>query len=202
MASHFFQEARISPDISADASIEFFRDFGIFYVENSEIGQLVSELDNHMLSNEDLDKYKPILLKDERISKILESKSYLESSALFVQRLASEPGRFFASTTTDSADTNPLLYVCSHGATFEFCQSSHRREWKGLTSPDGVVQIPYSQIRRRRKIDATIIDIPFSLKQGGVVLIHPRLVIQLKTSFIHIYGLGGEHEQISNASQC
>lgn len=60
-----FQKSCISTDISAPTSAQFFWKFGIFYVENSDIGQLVSELDNEGLSEDHLAKYKPILSKDE-----------------------------------------------------------------------------------------------------------------------------------------
>ncbi|KAH6884969.1 hypothetical protein B0T10DRAFT_564386 [Thelonectria olida] len=186
-----FQKSHISTDISAAASVEFFWKFGIFYAENSEIGQLVSELDNEELSEDHLAKYKPILSKDERISSILESQSYLESSPFLIQRLASEPGRFFASTTDDEPDNRLLLYVCSHGAMLELCQFSHKQKWKGVPTSDGMMQIPYSQIKKRRKIVETLVEVQFNLEQGGVVLVHPRLAIQMKNGFTHIYGLQG-----------
>ncbi|KAJ6436646.1 ATP-dependent DNA helicase PIF1 [Purpureocillium lavendulum] len=92
-----FEESQVAPSVSAEEAPEFFEKHGFFYQTDSEIGRLVTRLDNDGVAGGpgSLTSFKEALLTNPRVRKILES--YDEHPALWFS-LGCDPGHYFAST--------------------------------------------------------------------------------------------------------
>lgn len=59
-----FEETQVSPIVSAGDAPDFFEKYGVFYQANAEIGKVAVALGSKALSGDDINPFKPILMKD------------------------------------------------------------------------------------------------------------------------------------------
>jgi hypothetical protein len=60
-----FEETEVSSQITAEASADFFKECGIFYQANAEIGQRAAALQGVKYSVQHIDEFKAIIDKDQ-----------------------------------------------------------------------------------------------------------------------------------------
>jgi hypothetical protein len=74
----------------------------------------------------------------------------------FCFTLGPDPKSFYASTITDNQDHRVIVYMWGKGTHCEFSEGSHVGELKGAPASNGLVQVPYSWLKKRNLPDRTI----------------------------------------------
>ncbi|KAG7134448.1 hypothetical protein HYQ45_007591 [Verticillium longisporum] len=92
--SDIFEETQVSAAVTPEDAIAVFRENGIFYQANADIGRLAAQLRKD--PDAGLDAFTPVLAKDPRLYRILAP--YREA---FSFPLGSDPGVFYALTTAE-----------------------------------------------------------------------------------------------------
>ncbi|KAI2791738.1 hypothetical protein POX_c04615 [Penicillium oxalicum] len=151
-----FEESRVSPAVTVDDARQFFETHGIFYAPDAEIGQLVATLGSEAVHGKVRMGRFPI--RDVRLQYII--KPFSES---FCFTLGPGPGSFYASTTTETPGDRVTVYMWGKKTHCEFSERSHVGELKGAIASNGLVQVPYSWLRKRGLLDKTI-----RLEDGGM----------------------------------
>ncbi|KAG7122056.1 hypothetical protein HYQ44_002954 [Verticillium longisporum] len=102
--SDIFEETQVSAAVTPEDAIAVFRENGIFYQANADIGRLAAQLRKD--PDAGLDAFTPVLAKDPRLYRILAP--YREA---FSFPLGSDPGVFYALTTAEGQDGRILVFM-------------------------------------------------------------------------------------------
>ncbi|KAK5805915.1 hypothetical protein VI817_000173 [Penicillium citrinum] len=145
----FLEEARISSTVTTEDAHKFFEEHGVFYAPDPEIGRLVATLGSEAVHGKVRMERFPI--RDSRLRAIMGP--FAES---FCFTLGPDPKSFYASTITDNADHRIIVYMWGAGSHCEFSDGSHIGELKGAPASNGLVQVPYSWLKKRNLPDRTV----------------------------------------------
>ncbi|CRK44628.1 hypothetical protein BN1723_006221 [Verticillium longisporum] len=174
--SDIFEETQVSAAVTPEDAIAVFRENGIFYQANADIGRLAAQLRKD--PDAGLDAFTPVLAKDPRLYRILAP--YREA---FSFPLGSDPGVFYALTTAEGQDGRILVFMWEPKTELEFSHRSPAGELIGVPASNGLFQIPYAYLRKRCLEDKKI-----KWDEGGVLIVHPRLAFSVTKGFAKGYG--------------
>lgn len=178
-ADSLFEADQASSSVSADHAATFFQEHGFFYQADTEIGNLVAELDSQGLAwdPKGLKYFMPILLRDlvsmpSRVSctviyttqglrQILEPFGIYPSVCYAFG--SNYPGHYFASTIEPNQDHRILLYMWSAGSQLEFVVGSHRPPHIGVKGANGMYEVPYIFLKKKN-----LNEIEVRMEGGGV----------------------------------
>ncbi|RBA11044.1 hypothetical protein FPRO05_14274 [Fusarium proliferatum] len=182
-AAILYGKRQISSSVSAVDAPAFFKEHGVFYQENAEIGRVVAELDKEGVSWEpsEVKRFLPILENDLRIGQILKSFDTQRRPACWVLG-SNYPKHHFASTISEDEDEDHRMavYMCSTGSELEiFCRSHY------LPSAGVPAEVPYPFLTVIKKLKETEVW----MQEGGVMIVHPRFAIGSNKGRAIGYGL-------------
>ncbi|KEY63874.1 hypothetical protein S7711_11546 [Stachybotrys chartarum IBT 7711] len=158
-----FEPNQVSTSITADEALQFLEDHGLFYQEYAEIGQLVDELyrsGRAQSDNAKLGHFKPTLLKDLRLRRILGHYS-IELTRF---RLPwGSPGSFYCWDTASrqSASDGLVMYMVRPGSTWICCDRSHNLVVSWEVAEDRTIHIEEKLLEGYAKKEVR-------MKEGGV----------------------------------
>ncbi|KAF5023368.1 hypothetical protein F66182_4571 [Fusarium sp. NRRL 66182] len=164
-----FEPTCISPDVTKDNALSFYREHGIYYQESSAIGNLAESLGSKALGRDGVTEFMELVAKDARAQNIV--KPFLGGGLRFCFSLGADPGKFYASTMEPNQDHMVVVYMWHAGTHLEFSHKSQIGVSKGVGSSNGLVHIPYSFLRNVKKLE----DLPVKMEAGGLLIVHPRL---------------------------
>ena len=168
--SHF-EECQISPAITADDAPTFFREHGIFYEENADIGRQARELAHDDSKLREMLMRNPVSMAEQRLVSWLIS--LLRFASILEPFIKNPPvttflgplkGHFLAVTNKDNQDHRLIVYIWPGETVFEFFDESHKGLNKGVPAANGHVQIPYSWLKGTRKLQ----EFRGVMKEGGL----------------------------------
>ncbi|KAJ5469734.1 hypothetical protein N7539_007687 [Penicillium diatomitis] len=151
-----FEETCISPAVTVGEAQGFFEKHGIFYAPDAEIGSLVAKLGSEAVHGKIRMERFPI--RDTRLRAIIE-----QFTPSFCFTLGPDPCSFYASTITENPNHRAVVYMWGRRTQCEFSERSHVGELKGTLASNGLVQVPYSWLKKRNLQDKSI-----KLEDGGM----------------------------------
>ena len=174
-----FEESQISPTVNADDAPTFFKEHGIFYKADAEIGRQAralgcnSDMRKQMLMKDPVSVSEQVLIllltSLLRLARILEPFINNPPVPIF---LGPDQGNFFAFTNKGNQDHRLIIYFWPAETTFDFFDESHRGFNKGVPASNGYVQIPYSWLKDKDK--RNLREFRGVLKDGGVYVCSSR----------------------------
>ena len=182
-ASMLLEQDQISSSVSAAESLQFFKEYGIFYQANATIGKLVEELDSQGLAwkSDVLSRYLPIILEDmvcqlyhafksiaycyQRLRRILEHFDTEHPSLCFYLD-SDNPRHYFASTIerNEAQDHRAIIYVWNAKTELEIFPSSHKLPSKGVKAANGLWEVPYPFLTVKKGLKESAVR----WEEGGV----------------------------------
>jgi hypothetical protein len=168
-----FEESQISSTVTADDAVTFFKEHGIFYKADAEIGRRARELGSNnallkeMLMRDSVSMVERVL--GSLLTSLLRFASILEpfiNGASAKIWLGADQGNFFALALHDNHDHRLVVYIWPGETTFDFFDGSHKGLNKGVPAANGRFQIPYSWLKDEDKRNLT--EFRGVMKEGGV----------------------------------
>ncbi|EXA30780.1 hypothetical protein FOCG_16334 [Fusarium oxysporum f. sp. radicis-lycopersici 26381] len=166
-----FHETQISSTITLESALDFYREHGIYYQEDAEIGELAATLGREALGPKGVGNLIPLVLKDQRARNIIDP--FLAGKFKTYYVLGRDKGKFFAHTTDPDEDHRIVIYMWCRGTRLEFAHKSHTKTLEGLGAPNRLLQIPYIQLHGLN-------EFRINLDNGGMVIMHPRLAFTVE----------------------
>jgi len=194
-----FEEDQVSSSVSAVNAPSFLKEHGVFYQANPEIGRLVAQLDKEgAWEPSNFSRFVPILQNDPRVQKILESFDTECRPACWVLG-SNYPKHYFASTILEDEDQDHKIavYVCSAGSELQIFDRSHYLPSAGVKGANGMYEVPYVFLTRNKKLK----EIGVQMKEGGVMIVHPRFSLGSSKGRAIGYGLPERNFRFKSATQ-
>ncbi|RKK97108.1 hypothetical protein BFJ68_g14117 [Fusarium oxysporum] len=167
-----FSETQISSIITEESALEFYREHGIYYLEDAEIGKLATTSGREALSLKCMADLIALALKDQRARRIIEP--FLTGSFKIYYVLGRDKGKYYAHTTGPGPEDNRIvIYMWNRGTRLEFAHKSHTRSFEGVGGANRLIQIPYVQLHGLN-------EFRINLDLGGMVIMHPRLAFTVE----------------------
>ncbi|OHE90296.1 hypothetical protein CORC01_14406 [Colletotrichum orchidophilum] len=180
-----FGAKEVSKSVTASASLEFFREHGLFYTENAAVGGIVDALDQQGLSSspDSFKFFSGCIIGDERIQSILRP-YLLHPNPQVCRSFGSDPGHIFAFALGPTHGDRVVVHMWGAGSRVVFYDSSHKKPLKGVLAANGLLEVPLASLRKN---GCEPIDV--QMDKGGIAILHYRHAFQIKTGFTSAYGL-------------
>ncbi|KAK4058972.1 hypothetical protein Purlil1_14399 [Purpureocillium lilacinum] len=167
-----------SPTLATDA-LEYFKEFGIFYLEDAVIGRAVQQIDDLGLSTslESWDNLKHIIVGNPQVHRILAP--FLDQrNPRRCHTFGPEPGRVFCFWPQPNQSHRLVVSVWSAGTKLELYYGSHKDLSKAAPASNGLFEVP-------RRGPGEVVQ----LETGGIALLDVRFLIQRIAGFTIAYGM-------------
>ncbi|EXL39860.1 hypothetical protein FOCG_17527 [Fusarium oxysporum f. sp. radicis-lycopersici 26381] len=166
-----FHETQISSTITQESALDFYREHGIYYREDAEIGNLAATLGHEALTLKGMADLTSLALKDQRARSIINP--FLAGKFMTYYVLGRDRGKYYAHTTEPDQDHRIIIYMWPRGTRLEFAHKSHTRTFEGVAAANRLSQIPYIQLHGLN-------EFRINLDIGGMVIMHPRLAFTVE----------------------
>lgn len=177
-----FQRNQVSSSVSPDESQEFLEKHGFFYEENDAIGNLVDELyrTGRARSHARLCSFEPTLRENLRLSRILDN---YPNETRFRFPWGTTPGAYYNWVRkTSSVNSELIAYMLGPESQYDCRDLSHEVDSDGVLEENGTFEYPDAVVENYSRRDV-------EMKKGGVLLVHPRFILQATTGRSIMLGL-------------
>ncbi|KAI3331208.1 hypothetical protein F4824DRAFT_504229 [Ustulina deusta] len=164
--------------LSLDEAVRFFQESGFLYQTIPEIGELVASLGPKANTKDGFDKhFKETAFRHQYLRQVLEP--YTRTPSAFSFLLGCDPVRYFALTVDPSVPQyqgHPIaVYVWGRNSDLECAKGSQAGNFTAKEWVNQLFYIPYPQIK------GNFSEIHATLKEGGIIVAHPRLAFIVKS---------------------
>ncbi|KAI1357224.1 hypothetical protein F5Y08DRAFT_205609 [Xylaria arbuscula] len=163
---------------SLDEAVRFFQESGFLYQTIPKIGELVASLGPEAHTTDGFDKhFKETAFCHQYLRHVLEP--YTRTPSAFSFLLGCDPVRYFALTVDSSVPQyqgHPIaVYVWGRNSELECAKGSQAGNFTAKEWANQLFYIPYPQIK------GNFSEIHATLKEGGIIVAHPRLAFIVKS---------------------
>lgn len=171
-----FQDSEIPSSVTPDDALLFFETHGIFYQELAEAGNLARTLRGQKITTDHMKHLRPILMGDPRLKSVLAPFAINDPTLSFT--LGSDEGNFYSLAIADDDRQAIAVFMWRPGAKLEFSYGSHIGAAIGVVASNRLFHRPYKHLSMTRSLK----DVNINLNDGGILIVHPRLAFQVKSS--------------------